>query len=133
VVCGSADFIARVRRMRKMVGGGMRQAGVIAAAGIVALETMIDRLMEDHAHARLLAEGLAAIPGVHIDPASVETNIVVFEVADGVAFQGRLRDAGVLTTAFGPTRVRMVTHYGIERADIITALERVRQAAGAAA
>jgi threonine aldolase len=133
VVCGSAEFIAKVRRMRKMVGGGMRQAGVIAAAGIVALETMVERLADDHANARSLAEGLAQVPGIRIDPDRIQTNIVVFEVADGVALQQRLRDAGVLTTAFGPTRVRMVTHYGIERADIEEALERVRSVVEAAA
>jgi threonine aldolase len=133
VVCGSADFISHVRRMRKMVGGGMRQAGIIAAAGIVALEEMVDRLAEDHEHARLLADGLTAIPGIRIDPDLVETNIVVFEVADGAAFQARLREAGVLTTAFSATKVRMVTHYGVERADIEATLERVRRVAEAAA
>ncbi|MDP3767134.1 MAG: low-specificity L-threonine aldolase [Dehalococcoidia bacterium] len=133
LVCGSADFVARARRARKVLGGGMRQAGVIAAPGIVALETMIDRLAEDHDNARLLAEGLAQVPGVRIDPERVQTNIVVFEVADGVSFQSRLREQGVLTTAFGPTRVRMVTHYGITRADIDAALARVRQVAEAAA
>jgi threonine aldolase len=119
--------------MRKMVGGGMRQAGVIAAAGIVALETMVDRLAEDHENARALAEGLAQVPGLRIDPEAVQSNIVVFAVDDGAALQSRLRELGVLTTAFGPTRVRMVTHYGIERADIDEALERVRRAAVAAA
>jgi threonine aldolase len=133
LVCGSADFTARARKARKQLGGGMRQAGVIAAAGIVALKTMIDRLAEDHEHAQLLARGLATIPGVRIDPERVQTNIVVFSVDDGVAFQGKLREAGVLTTAFGPTRVRMVTHYGITRANIEEALERVRRVAVAAA
>jgi threonine aldolase len=111
----------------------MRQAGVIAAAGIVALETMVARLADDHTNARLLAEGLSRVPGVRIDPFSVQTNIVVFNVEDGVAFQRRLREAGVLTTAFGPTKVRMVTHYGIERADVEDALDRVRSVGGAAA
>jgi threonine aldolase len=133
LVCGSAEFVQRARRMRKMVGGGMRQAGVIAAAGVVALETMVDRLAEDHEHAQLLARGLAQLPGIRIDPAEVQSNIVVFGVDDGVAFQRRLRDAGVLTTAFGPTRVRMVPHYGISRGDIEEALERVRHVVEAAA
>jgi threonine aldolase len=115
----------------KALGGGMRQVGVIAAPGIVALETMVDRLAEDHEHARVLAQGLAQIGGVAIDPESVQTNIVVFEVKDGAAFQSRLREQGVLTTAFGPTRVRMVTHYGITRQDIDDALERVRRIAEA--
>ncbi len=133
LVCGPAEFVARARKARKAVGGGMRQAGVIAAAGIVALETMVERLAEDHEHARILAEGLSNVPGVRIDPESVQTNIVVFNVADGVAFQRRLRDAGVLTTAFGSAKVRMVTHYGIQRADIDEALDRVRRVAEAAA
>ena len=133
LVCGSADFVAHARKARKMLGGGMRQVGVIAAAGIVALETMIDRLAEDHKHARLLAEGLAQVPGVRIDATSVQTNIVVLNVDDGAAFQRRLQELGVLTTAFGLSRVRMVTHYGIMRQDIEEALERVLQAAATAA
>jgi threonine aldolase len=133
LVCGPAEFVARARRARKAVGGGMRQAGVIAAAGVVALETMVERLADDHANARVLAEGLAKVPGVRIDPESVQTNIVVFAVDDGVAFQRKLRNAGVLTTAFGPAKVRMVTHYGIERADVEEALEIARRAAEAAA
>src|SRR5712692_7241148 len=80
VVCGPAEFIARARRIRKMLGGGMRQAGVIAAAGIVALERMVNRLAEDHANARTLAEGVARLPGMRIDLASVQTNIVIFRV-----------------------------------------------------
>ena len=132
VVCGPADFIVRARKMRKMVGGGMRQVGVIAATGIVALETMIDRLAEDHEHARLLAQGLASVPGVQIDPEAVQSNIVVFGV-DDASFAGRLREAGVLTTAFGPQRLRMVPHYGITRADIDETLERVRRVAASAA
>ena len=133
LVCGSADFVARARKARKMLGGGMRQVGVIAAAGIVALETMIERLAEDHEHARLLAQGLAQVPGVRIDATSVQTNIVVLNLDDGAAFQRRLQELGVLTTAFGPSRVRMVTHYGIMRQDIEEALERLLQAATTAA
>ena len=133
LVCGSGDFVARARKARKMLGGGMRQVGVIAAAGIIALETMIDRLAEDHEHARLLAQGLAQVSGVRIDATSVQTNIVVLNVDDGAAFQRRLQELGVLTTAFGPSRVRMVTHYGIMRQDIEEALERLLQAAATAA
>ncbi len=133
VVCGSAEFVARVRRARKMVGGGMRQAGIIAAPGIVALETMIERLAEDHEHAALLANGLAQIPGLRIDPARVQSNIVVVEVQEGVAFQKRMREDGVLISAFGPDRLRMVTHYGITRADIERALACVARAIGQAA
>ncbi len=133
VICGTAGFVARARKARKMLGGGMRQVGVVAAAGIVALETMVDRLAEDHEHARLLAHGLGQTPGVHIDPASVQSNIVVFDVDDGPAFQRRLRELGLLTTAFGPSRLRMVAHYGITRQDIDEALARLRQAAASAA
>jgi threonine aldolase len=128
IVCGSSEFVARARKARKTLGGGMRQAGVLAAAAIVALENMVDRLAEDHENARDLARGLSEIPGISIDPESVQTNIVIFNVDDGPAFVRRLRDAGILVTMYGPTRLRMVTHYGIARADIEEALERVRHA-----
>jgi threonine aldolase len=134
VLCGSAQFIQRARRYRKMVGGGMRQAGIIAAAGIVALESMIDRLAEDHENARLLGQGLAAIPGVRLVPPQVDSNMVFFTL-DGVnAFElaGRLSQAKVLCLAEAG-RVRVVTHYGIERADIEEALERIRATVGALA
>ena len=78
LVCGSPDFVAAARRIRKGLGGGMRQAGVIAAAGLVALDTMVERLAEDHDNARVLADGLSKIKGIHIDLASVQTNMVVF-------------------------------------------------------
>lgn len=125
LLAGSADFIARARKNRKMVGGGMRQAGVLAAAGIVALTDMVDRLAEDHEHARLLAQGLADVPGVTIDPARVQTNIVIFEVADPLGFLDRLQAGGVLGIYFGGQRVRLVTHYGITRADVDAALAAV--------
>lgn len=134
VVCGPAEFVAKARKARKMLGGGMRQAGVIAAAGVVALETMVDRLAEDHEHARVLATGLAQVPGIRIDTEAAQTNIVIFAIAgDHLTFQRRLRDAGLLTTPIGGGRVRMVTHHGITRADIDEALERVRGVAEAAA
>ena len=129
VLCGSEEFIARARKNRKMVGGGMRQAGVIAAAGIVALETMVERLAEDHTNAQLLAKGLSAIPSVVMDPATVQTNIVMFAV-EGIPpteFQRRLEEKGVKMSSRGGNRFRMVTHYGIERQDIEEALEIVRQ------
>ena len=132
VVCGSAGFVARARRARKALGGGMRQVGVIAAAAIVALQTMVDRLADDHENALFLARGLSELPGVRTDLESIQTNIVMFDVEDAVRFRSRLRDAGVLASGFGPTRVRMVTHYGIERADIEEALERARQSVAAA-
>ncbi len=134
LVCGGAEFVAKARKMRKMVGGGMRQAGVIAAGGIVALETMVDRLAEDHENARVLAYGLASIPSLSLDPSRVQTNIVIFDV-EGMspsAFARQLRERGVLVTAIGHGRLRMNTHYGITRADVEEALERVRAVAAAA-
>lgn len=126
IVCGSRRFIAEARRTRKMLGGGMRQAGILAAAGIVALEQMTDRLAEDHTNARKLAEGIANIKGLSIEPARVQTNIVYFDVdADKLTAQqlvSKLRDRGLLALTTGPARVRMVTHYGINAKDIDTAL-----------
>lgn len=128
VLCGDADFIARARKMRKMVGGGMRQAGVIAAAGVYALENMVDRLAEDHANAKHLARGLAELPMVDLDPGAVDTNIVIFRVDDSVGFLRALKREGVLATSPGLGRVRMVAHYGIERSHIDDALDRIRSA-----
>ncbi len=134
LLVGSRPFIERARRFRKMVGGGMRQAGVIAAAGIVALESMVDRLAEDHANARALGEALAA-QGYAIDLGTVQTNIVIFAMdglrTDAPAFVARLKEEGVKANAFGERRVRMVTHFGIERADIdytIDVLARLKKA-----
>jgi len=129
LVCGRGEFVARARKARKMLGGGMRQVGVIAAAGIVAIEEMVERLADDHANARVLAEGLASIPGIKLDPACVQTNIVIFDL-DGIdrpALQQAMRDRGVLSTGV-PPRIRLVTHHGIERADISEALKRIREA-----
>ncbi len=128
VLCGSADFIARSRRNRRMVGGGMRQAGVIAAAGIVALNEMVERLADDHANARHLAEGLAQIPGVTVDPSLVQTNILFWnhQTIDTTTLAGRLRERGVLCSMVRG-RVRMLTHYGIERDDIDHALGSIRE------
>ncbi len=132
VLCGSREFIAEARRARKIVGGGMRQAGVIAAAGIVALEQMVDRLAEDHENARRLAEGLAELPGVQIDPARVQTNIVIFELSWEDMTPGelvsRLRDEGVWLLAIGGRRLRAVTHYPITAEDIDAALMGFRRA-----
>jgi threonine aldolase len=133
VLCGSADFIAKARRNRKMVGGGMRQAGVIAAAGVYALEHMVERLAEDHENAKVLARGLAELPVVDLDAESIQTNIVIFRVEDSLGFMRAAKREGVLCTSPGPGRVRMVTHYGIERADIDEALGRIRQAVMATA
>ncbi len=122
IVCGTKAFIQEARRTRRMLGGGMRQAGVLAAACIVALEQMVDRLAEDHENARYLAQGLANIPGIQIDPARVQTNIVIFGTAPETGWtperlQAQLREQGVLLSLSG-NRLRAVTHYGITRADI---------------
>jgi len=132
VLCGSAYQIARARKMRKTLGGGMRQAGIIAAAGIWALEHMVDRLADDHANAKALARGLAELPMIELDADSIETNIVIFGVrGDASGFMRALKQSGVLAGSPMPGRVRMVTHYGIERANIDDVLERARHAASA--
>jgi threonine aldolase len=132
LLCGSREFIDRARRNRKMLGGGMRQVGILAAAGLVALDQMIDRLAEDHENAALLARGLAGMPGIEIDPESVETNILFLTTAEPASgFAPRLQEAGVLAGASGPNSVRMVTHYGIERRHIEDALLRIARITGA--
>jgi threonine aldolase len=124
VLCGSADFIHHARRARKILGGGMRQAGILAAAGIVALNEMIERLADDHAHARLLAEGLAQLPGARVNVDMVRTNMVFFELADDVALSSeqvadRLREtANVWLGTNGPRGFRAVTHYWIDANDV---------------
>ncbi len=125
VVCGSREFIEEAKRVRKVLGGGMRQAGVIAAAGIVALTQMVDRLAEDHANARRLAEGLTHIPGFEVELERIRTNIVYFDVVNGATaaeVAERAKEAGVLVLALGPYRIRAVTHYGIEAHHIDEAL-----------
>lgn len=131
LVCGSRDFIARARRIRKMLGGGMRQAGIIAAAGIVALEEMVDRLAEDHANARRLAEGIAVITGLATEPDRVRTNILYIDLVDrhfsDEEFMARLKKKGVLLSHPGPARFRMLTHYGIGEAEIEAALNALNE------
>jgi len=126
VVCGSRDFIFQARRARKVLGGGMRQAGVLAAAGIVALNEMVDRLAEDHANARKLADGLAEMPGLSIDPSLIKTDIVYFEVKrDDMTVEelvNKLEERGVRMLPVGPGRIRAVTHYHITSDDIDYAL-----------
>ena len=129
MLLGSRDFIAEARRWRKLLGGGMRQAGVLAAAALVALEETPVRLQEDHLNARRLAEGLAELPGVRIDPEKVATNIIIFDVsgtgrtADEIC--ARLQERGVLASGFGQS-IRMVTHYDVSTEDIETALREIR-------
>jgi threonine aldolase len=125
LVVGDRDFIREARRNRKLVGGGMRQAGVFAAAGIVALREMVDRLAEDHRNACRLAEGLADVPGIEVDPAAVATNIVFFHLTAALTPQelsARLRSQGVVIGDGPARRIRLVTHYGIEAADVERAL-----------
>ena len=122
VVCGSQGFIAEARRARKVLGGGMRQAGVLAAAGVIALNEMVDRLSEDHINAHKLAEGLAEMPGLAIDPATIKTNIVYFEVTredlTAQELATRLDKEGARSLPMGPQRMRAVTHYHITSDDI---------------
>ena len=131
VICGSAAFVDRARRMRKILGGGMRQAGVIAAPGILALTEMPGRLREDHENARILADGVAALPGVVLDPPRVDTNIVVFRMPDvraAEAFADAVAREGLLISNFGGGRLRVVTHYGITADDCRAAVEVMRRA-----
>ena len=119
VVVGDEDFIDRARRWRKMLGAGMRQVGVVAAAGLYALDNMIERLAEDHDNASKLAHGLAEIDGIELTPADVKTNIVYFGIPEGSgrAITDALRGRGILVNAGDPV-MRMVTHYGIASEDI---------------
>ncbi len=138
MLVGDKEFIRRAHRARKLLGGGMRQAGVLAAAGIVALEEMVDRLPEDHENAKLLAQGLADFPQIEIDPERVVTNILYFTLCDEqqkelsasqtVLFTARAREQRVLLGHTGGGSIRAVTHYGIERQHITTALAGIRRA-----
>jgi threonine aldolase len=127
LVCGSTEFIAQARRNRKLLGGGMRQAGVIAAAGIVALEEMVDRLADDHDNARKLAKGLAAIKGISIDPACIRTNIVYFDIKEtgmlSVELAEKLEALGVRILATDFHQLRAVPTYHVSPADIDRALD----------
>jgi threonine aldolase len=126
LIVGDADFIAQARKNRKMLGGGMRQAGVIAAPGIVALNKMVERLRDDHDNAKLLAKGLANEIGLKLDPSMVETNIVVADVSPMTAdeFIAFATEQGVLALSFGKYSVRFVTHRGIEKEHIEETLSR---------
>jgi len=127
VVCGTPDFIMRARRARKVLGGGMRQAGVLAAAGIVALNEMVDRLAEDHENARRLGEGLAKVPGLAVSLALVKTNILFIRI-EGTKITApelaeRLKAEGVLVLALDPRRLRAVTQYHVNAEDIDYAVQ----------
>jgi len=132
ILAGPAEQIAKGRLYRKRLGGGMRQAGILAAAGLIALEQMPQRLHEDHRNARCLAEGLSAVPGIQIDPAKVVTNIAVFDVGGtGIApseISARLRQRGVLINAINERQMRAVTHYDVDREACSRALAAVAEA-----
>ena len=135
MLAGPADLIAKGRLYRKRLGGGMRQAGILAAAGLVALEESPTKLVTDHANARFLAEGLARIPGIQVDPAGVDTNIVVFDIsATGLApadVSAQLSRRGVLINAINQRCLRAVTHYDVDRAQCAQALEAVSESLAA--
>jgi len=127
ILAGPLDLIERARRFRKMFGGAMRQAGLLAAAALYALEHHVERLAEDHANAKRLAEGIRGVAGLTVDPDAVETNIVIFDVdparLSGADLQQRLESLGVRMLAFAPQRVRAVTHRDVSRADVDCAID----------
>ncbi len=132
LIAAGREFIERARRLRKMLGGGMRQVGVLAAAGIVALADMVDRLAEDHENARALGAAIAQVPGIRLDPSVVQTNIVIFELGAGMPvgeFLQTAKSAGVLLSATGGRRIRAVTHYGITADDCRRAAAAIAAAA----
>ncbi len=145
MLCGSREFVQEARRVRKLFGGGMRQVGVLGAAGLVALREGPAGLADDHARARWLAEELACVPGIVLDPATVETNILIFGIgrdfvggalpAAGLTaeFIARLRGAGVLASPVSADRARLVTHRDVAQADVELAARRIAAAAGPSA
>jgi len=130
ILAGGADFITAARRVRKMLGGGMRQAGIIAAAGLVALSD-VSRLHDDHVHARRLADGLADIAGIAVEPGAVQTNIVMFRVTDPrftwPVFVAAARSRGLALAELGHGRIRAVTHSGVSERDVDAAVDIVRR------
>jgi len=129
VLAGSEDLIAEAWRWKQMLGGSLRQSGIVAAGCLYALDHHVQRLAEDHEHARVLAEGLAALPGVRLRPEDVETNIVIFEVDDARALVSRLADR-VELQALDARHVRAVTHLDVDRADVDRALAAFADALG---
>jgi len=130
ILAGSGKFIEKARKQRKMLGGGMRQAGILAAAGIVALEKMVDRLKEDHDNARILGEGLSGIDGISVDLKTVQTNMVYFDLQqsgmDTYQFLNKLAKYNILGASRPPTKVRLVTHYGINKEDVFITIEAIK-------
>jgi threonine aldolase len=133
ILCGSSPFIKRARRERKVLGGAMRQAGILAAAGLVALNEMIDRLATDHANASKLATGLARIPGIAVDPDLVRTNIVFFQLNDDIELTAEavvrmMRDrANIWLDADDEKRMRIVTHYWVGEAEVKLLLDQLEE------
>ncbi|HJS29370.1 MAG TPA: low-specificity L-threonine aldolase [Anaerolineales bacterium] len=128
ILCGSRDFIKKAHRARKQLGGGMRQAGVLAAAGIVSLTEMVERLSDDHANAARLAAGLGAIAGLRVEPVAVRTNMVFIELSgdsgwDAARLASNLRDEGILAGVVGARRIRLVTHKDVNSLDIDETVE----------
>jgi threonine aldolase len=132
-LAGSRELIDEAWRYKQMWGGALRQAGIVAAAGLYALDHHVDRLAEDHANARVLAEGLAEVPGIRLDAARVETNIVIFETDHAFGLVAALADAGIEVTPLGPTRIRMVTHLDVDRAGCERAVSVIRESLAARA
>lgn len=134
MLVGSAEAIKRARPLRKALGGGMRQAGILAAAGLIALKQMPQRLHEDHANAKLVANALSKVEGLAINAADVETNIVIFTTEmDAAALVAGMKDKGVLASAIGSHSVRLVTHHDVDRAACMRAAEVIRNVAAAMA
>jgi threonine aldolase len=129
-VAASRELIDEAWRYKQMWGGAFRQSGIVAAAGLYALDHHVERLAEDHANARFLADGLAELPGVELDPATVESNIVIFGVPDPDGFVAALAQAGVEVSRVGPALIRMVTHLDVDRAGCERALDAAREALG---
>ncbi|HEV8672416.1 MAG TPA: GntG family PLP-dependent aldolase [Methylomirabilota bacterium] len=133
LIVGSRQFVTRGRRMRKLLGGGMRQVGILAAAGLIALDRMVDRLAEDHANARRLAEALAGIPRIRVDLARVQTNIVIFQVdrpGGAAELVEGCRARKVKIHAIGPASIRCVTHKDVDADDVERAVAAIREIAG---
>ncbi|MFA5523805.1 MAG: low-specificity L-threonine aldolase [Tissierellales bacterium] len=131
ILAGSKEFINKARRYRKMLGGGMRQAGVLAAAGLLALTSMVERLSEDHINARLLAEGLKDIKDFHINMDTVESNILMVDLAtseyDSVSLVARLKNEGILASDINSSRIRFVTHKYVSQGDIEYTIDKIKK------
>jgi len=128
MLCGSKAFIEQARRIRKLLGGGMRQAGILAACGIVSIKKMVERLEDDHKNAKKLAEGLSQLPFIRINPDDVETNIVIVETTENPQeILNFLASNGILALQFGPGRIRFVTHKDVDETDVDRALEVLKK------